>query len=129
MKVTIKDETFAGKVLNQILIEIEKDSCSLSELIEKRVKAEVEKFNQQRPKYYTGLVQPTTSEATLNGYLMGNRKRIDADRQVRIALKAFKSNAFFVLVDDEQITELEETIELHSERKISFIKLTPLVGG
>ena len=129
MKITIKDENFAGKALSQILIEIEKDSCTLKEIIEKRVEAEVEKYNKLLPKYFTGLVQPTESEATLNGYLVGNRRKIDVEKQVFVALNAFQKNSFFVLVDDEQITELDEVIELQSERKISFIKLTPLVGG
>ncbi|MEL7123812.1 MAG: hypothetical protein AAFO07_30515 [Bacteroidota bacterium] len=129
MKITIKDENFAGKALSQILIEIEKDSCTLKEIIEKRVEAEVEKYNKLLLKYFTGLVQPTESEATLNGYLVGNRRKIDVEKQVFVALNAFQKNSFFVLVDDEQITELDEVIELQSKRKISFIKLTPLVGG
>ena len=129
MKITLKDENFAGEALSQILIEIEKDSCTLKEIIEKRVEAEVEKYNKVLPKYFTGLVQPTESEVTLNGYLIGNRRKIDVEKQVFVALNAFQKNSFFVLVDDEQITELDEVIELQSERKISFIKLTPLVGG
>ena len=129
MKITVHDENFAGKVLNQILIEIEQDTCTLKDLIEARVKIEVEKFNELLPKYYQGLVQPTDSEVTLNGYKVGERKKIDAEEQVFVALDAFTKNAYFVLVDNKQVTELDEVIELHSERKISFIKLTPLVGG
>ena len=129
MKITIKDENISGKTLSQILIEIEKDSCTLKEIIEKRVEAEVEKYNKLLPKYFTGLIQPTESEATLNGYLVGNRRKIDVEKQVFVALNAFQKNTYFVLVDDAQITELDEVIELLSERKISFIKLTPLVGG
>jgi len=129
MTVTIKDETFAGKVLSQILIQIENDSCMLKELIEKRVRAEVGSFNESLPRHFTGLVQPNESEATLNGYLLKNRNKIDIEKQVFVALNAFQKNAYFVLVDDEQITNLDEVIELPSERKISFVKLTPLVGG
>ncbi|MGH1434647.1 MAG: hypothetical protein ACRBG0_09335 [Lewinella sp.] len=129
MKITIEDENFAGRALQQILLEIEQDTCTLKELIEKRVEAEVEKFNELLPKYFTGLVQPNESEATLNGYLVGNRRKIDVEKQIFVALAAFNKNGYFVLVDNEQVTELDAIIELHSERKISFIKLTPLVGG
>ena len=73
MKIIIKDDSFAGKALSQI--ETEKDSCALKEIIEKRVEAEVEKYNKLLPKYFTRLVQPTESEATLNGYLVVNRKK------------------------------------------------------
>lgn len=129
MKLAIKDETFAGKVLNQVLIEIEKDTCTLKEIIEKRVIAEVEKYNVRMPKYFNCLVQPTESEFTLNGYTFGTRRQIDSEKQVYVALRAFKNNAFFVLIDDKQVTDLDEVIEFSSERKVSFVKLTPLVGG
>ena len=75
MRIIIKDDSFAGKALSQILIETEKYSCTLKEIIEKRVEAEIEKYNKLLPKYFTGLVQPTESEATLNGYLVVNRKK------------------------------------------------------
>lgn len=129
MRFKIEDENFYGKSLNQILIEIEQDACTLRELIEKRVEVEVEKYNTLLPKYFTGLVQPTESEVTLNGYLVKNRSKIDVEKQIYVALSAFQKNAFFVLVDDEQLSELDEIIEIASERKIRFIKLTPLVGG
>ncbi|MEM6261978.1 MAG: hypothetical protein AAGI38_05685 [Bacteroidota bacterium] len=129
MKLTLLDETFAGKTLNHLLVEVDKDSCTLQELIAKRVEAEVEKFNEQQSVYFQGLVQPTSSEATLNGYRLRKSQQIDPEQQVFTALHAYTRNAFFVLVDDEQVTDLEEVIDLQSERKISFIKLTPLVGG
>ena len=34
-----------------------------------------------------------------------------------------------VLVDDRQITELDETIHLTEQTKVTFLKLVPLIGG
>jgi hypothetical protein len=68
----------------------------------------VEKYNDSLTGYFNGLIQPTEAERTLNGYKMRERKRIDAEKQVFIALDAFQKNAFFVLVNDRQAESLEE---------------------
>ena len=56
-------------------------------------------------------------------------RAIDAERQVYIALDAFQKNGFFVLVDDLQAESLEQVVRLRSGTEVSFVKLTPLVGG
>ncbi len=74
-------------------------------------------------------MDPTEAEKTLNGFKVKNRPSIDAEKQVYIALNAFQKNGFFMLVDDKQIEELDQRISLLHDSKISFVKLTPLVGG
>jgi len=129
MTITIKDETFAGKVLHELNLEFAAETVTVKDIITERVLKEVEQYNNKLPEYFKGLIQPSAAEKTLNGYKLKNRKKIDGEKQVYTALDAFQKNGFFVLVDDEQITNLNEAIELPSERKISFVKLTPLVGG
>ncbi|MCI4670344.1 MAG: hypothetical protein MRZ79_19560 [Bacteroidia bacterium] len=129
MKINILDENFAGKILHEISLEINKDSYLLREIIDMRVREEVKRYNESLPKYFHGLVKPTDAEATLNGYSIDGKRKIDAEKQVYVALNAFKRNAFFVLVDNKQVTDLDEEIDLLSERRISFVRLTPLVGG
>lgn len=127
--ITIKDETAAGKILNQIMIEVESEIISVKELIQLRVEQEVIKHNQTKAAYFNGLVQPKEAEATLNGYRLKNRQLIDAEKQTYIALKAFQENSFFVLVDQQQVEGLNQEIHLDKDTQVSFIKLTPLVGG
>ncbi len=126
---SVKDENFAGKVLNELLVKFKSKTITIRELIEARVRGEVEVYNTQRPAYYNGLVDPTDSEKTINGLKLHSRKQIDAEKQVYVALDAFQKNGFFVLVDDAQCTSLDQEIELHDDTHISFVKLTPLVGG
>lgn len=45
------------------------------------------------------------------------------------ALSAFSSNGFFLLVDGNQVSELEEELTIKSNTEIAFLRLTPLVGG
>ena len=55
--------------------------------------------------------------------------RIDAKVEVRKALHAFQSGAYYVLVDGRQVERLDEEVELRPGSKVSFIRLMPLVGG
>lgn len=130
MTITIKDETFAGQVLHEVLLEFQTQTVTVKEIIENRVTTEVEAYNQKMPDYFKGLIEPTEAEKTLNGYkLKQSKRRIDAEQQVYTALDAFQKNGFFMLIDNFQAESLEQLIELHPSTTISFIKLTPLVGG
>ncbi|QIL40408.1 hypothetical protein G7074_14725 [Pedobacter sp. HDW13] len=129
MTITIKDETFAGKVLQEIELQFQSSEVTVSDIISSRVKKEVENYNSKLPEYFRGLVEPTDAEKTLNGYKLKDRKLIDAEKQIYVALDAFQKNGFFVLIDNQQSESLEDKVVLHANTNISFIKLTPLVGG
>lgn len=126
---TIKDETSAGKILNEISILLKTSTVTVKEIIEARVIHEVNVYNNKLPEYFQGLVQPTHAEKTLNGYRMRERKKVDVEKQVYIALDAFQKNGYFVLVDDKQADSLEQEVIIKSKTVVSFVKLTPLVGG
>ena len=129
MNILISDELLNGTITNQFEIELSVNEITAQELIELRVHNEVDSYNKKQTMYYKGLVDPSDAEKTLNGFKMKNQQNIDAEKQVYIALNAFQKNGFFILVDDKQIEELEQRIVLHETSKVSFVKLTPLVGG
>ena len=127
--ITIKDEAIGGNILNEISIAIGHERITIRELIAARVTAEVESYNAKQSEYFIGLVKPTDAEETLNGFRMKKRKLLDAEKQVYIAYEAFKQNGFFILVDDIQAEDLDQEVLLNETTKLSFVKLTPLVGG
>jgi hypothetical protein len=129
MLLKIKDETFAGDVLNEIELEIAGQEIAVKDIIEMRVEREVENYNQRTDKFFNGLVVPTDAEKTLNGYKMKRNAKIDAEKQVYLALAAFQKNGYFVLIDDVQSETLDQIVKIGENTKISFIKLTPLIGG
>ena len=129
MNILISDEKLNGTITNQFEIQIENENITALELIEKRVIQEVETYNNTFPEYFNGLVEPSEAEKTLNGYKLKQRQLIDPEKQVYIALNAFQKNGFFILVDDKQLEELNQEITLTHLSKISFVKLTPLIGG
>jgi glutaredoxin 2 len=127
--VTVKDENFSGKVLQEVRVGFKSETVTIKEIIEARVRQEVENYNNKLPEYYNGLIQPRDAENTINGFKLRSKKPIDTEKQVYVALDAFQKNGFFVLVDTQQSTSLDQTIHLLKDTRISFVKLTPLVGG
>jgi hypothetical protein len=129
MILTLKDETFAGKILNEIQIEFLEETVTIAEIITCRVQQEVNNYTNKAMEYFNGLVEPSDAEKTINGYKLKAKKLIDAEKQVYIALNAFKNNVYFLLIDNIQSESLDQMVLLKPDTKISFIKLTPLVGG
>ncbi|MEH0156696.1 hypothetical protein V6R21_21380 [Limibacter armeniacum] len=128
--ITIKDETATGKILHELTLQVANELITVKDIIEARVKAEVEEYNRKAPEKFNGLVQPSEVEQRLNiDRNKRNFKPVDAEKQLYIALQAFQQNGFFVLVDDVQADELDEEVLVTDHTSISFIKLTPLVGG
>jgi hypothetical protein len=54
---------------------------------------------------------------------------INVQGEIQKALKAFDDNVFLVVVDGQQADTLEQEVTLHPTSKITFLRLTPLVGG
>jgi hypothetical protein len=129
MILTIKDESPGGKLLQELILSFETEVVTVKDIITERVLQEVDTYNKKLPLYFNGLVEPTESERTINGFKLKARRVIDGEQQVYTALNAFQKNAFFVLIDDIQAESLEQEIELNGSPLVSFIKLTPLVGG
>jgi hypothetical protein len=127
--ISVKDENASGKILQETSIGFKTETVTIKEIIEARVRQEVDNYNKRMPEYYTGLVEPGDAEKTINGYKLRSKKTIDAEKQVYVALDAFQKNGFFVLIDNKQCTSLDQTVQLRNDTYVSFIKLTPLVGG
>ncbi len=126
---TIRDETSTGELVHEMALEFVSPTTTARELIQRRVRTEVEAFNRTRPGVFRGLVQPKEAEATLNGYRLKKPRDIDWEVQLKRALEAFENNQMLMLVDDRQIESLDETIELTPETEVRFLRLVLLVGG
>jgi hypothetical protein len=131
-KLKIRDETtlsLGGDEVEGFTLDVLTARITVRELIRTRVANEVRDYNLSQPEYFRGLVQPTDAESTLNGFKMRKRRRIDPEKQFELALRAFYTNGFILLVDDRQVDELEEEIEVRPDTTVTFLKLVPLVGG
>ena len=128
---TIRDETTAnlGKADFVITINLTAPRLTARDLIRERVRQEVEDFNNKQPELFHGLVQPTDTERTLNGFKFRKKRTLDWQEQFEKAIEGFQRNAFILLVDDTQIEDLDHVIPLSPETSVTFVKLVPLVGG
>ncbi len=129
MQVTIADTLLNGSITDEFDIELETDTLSIADLIAKRVTAEVEKRNSKLHADCPGLVKPTETERLLNGSRAMSLELVDVEQQVYVALDAFQKNGFFVLIDDVQALDLDQVVTLKDTSQVSFVRLTPLVGG
>ncbi len=126
MILTIKDEKLAGGIINEINVEFDSAKITVSDIITQRVKSEVTAHNKGNSEAFKGLVQPTRIEKMLNGL---KHKTIDAEKQIYVALSAFQKNEYFVLINNVQVESLEQEFNISKIQSVSFVKLTPLVGG
>lgn len=127
INVRVSDETTSGDVLHELALQLSSERLTVAELIRTRVEAEVRAHHaSSSPKPYRGLVQPERHEQRLN---TTHPKRIDPEKQVEVALDAFSRGRVLLLVDDRQVTELADEVVLAPGSAVTFLKLTPLVGG
>lgn len=126
---TIHDESATGETLLELTLTVFAERITVRDLIRQRIFHEVEEYNRRKPDTFRGLVQPTDSERTLNGYRLKQRRTVDADTQLAKAIDAFAGNQIIMLVDDHQVDSLDEEIIVRPDTRVSFLRLTPLVGG
>jgi len=128
----IRDETATGSPVHEFPLEFASERITVRELIRERVYQEVSEYNfrsQRDGVVFRGLVQPTDAERTLNGFKVPKNRDIDWEAQFARAIDAFGRNGFFILVDDRQAETLDQPIVISPGTQVSFVKLTPLVGG
>ncbi|TXF86666.1 hypothetical protein FUA23_19375 [Neolewinella aurantiaca] len=128
--IVIKDETLFGVVTQEQRLTIVKETLTLRDIITARVEEEVRKHNATISERYQYLIDLSPAEKRLNlGNKLKRKKSIDPQEPVLKAIEAFRANAFFVLVGNQQVDDLEEVIPASRELEVSFVKLTPLIGG
>ncbi len=113
----------------QFTLNLLTEQLTVRELICTRVSQEVLDYNLKQPIHYRGLVQPSDAEQTLNGFRLRSGRQLDQEKELNKALKAFQENHFLLLLDDRQLTELDEEIVIKPDSMVTFLKLIPLVGG
>src|SRR3954453_22677032 len=125
----ITDQSGSGKVGSTTDIPGISTGITLRDLIRTRVREEVARHNSEKTQLFRGLVMPEGAEATAEGYVLPQPRRIDWEKQADRAIESFGRNGFFVLVDGRQVTELDEELSLTADSDVRFVRLVQLVGG
>ena len=127
--VTIVDEWAPGGTAKEWALDLLSERVTARELIRSRIYQEVSEYNARTPGYFGGLVQPTEAERALNGYRIRDGRKIDWEAQLEQALAAFQRGGFLLLVDNRQLTQLDDEVELKPNSQVTFLRLVPLAGG
>ena len=133
MLLSVRDESATGQTLYEVALEFLTERITVEDLVRARVRQEVQRFNRKRAQEFQGLVQPVGAEMVLNGrttaFRMPQHRPLDADEQVQRAWEGVSNNSYFILIDDKQAESLEQEFTISPATRVSFVKLTPLVGG
>lgn len=127
--VLIRDEFIGSQEVRAFSLEFLTTTLTARELIRRRVFDEVQRHNLSGFDQHRGFFESAPTELMLNGQRSDRSRAIDWERQFSKACDAFRRQGFFLLVDDRQIESLDEEITLRVGSEVSFVKLTPLVGG
>ena len=122
----VSDTTAMGEILHEVKLSFVMKKISVRDIIVERIRYEVDKYNNHAQGYCYGLVQPSETEQKINQSL---KRNVDFDKQVEVALKGFESNGFFILIGGKQVDNLSTLVNFTESSNVSFVKLTPLVGG
>jgi hypothetical protein len=125
----------AGTAEHPLEIELADGEVRLRDLVEAVVRAEVAAFAERAR--MRSMLTVLTARALNEGLAVGavrhgeteSPSAVDVDAAVATALQAHADGIFRVLVDDEPADDLEETITLHSNSRLLFLRLVALAGG
>lgn len=111
-----------------MLLELSSAPMKARELIAERVRAECDdRLMDMSGRLAARLLARNPREADLNG--APRPPGGDTDIQIARALWAFAGSGFILLIDDRRIEAPDDEVRLAPETAVTFLKLTPLVGG
>lgn len=131
MQVTLQEKSISGTILDEIELQIADERCTLAELIQMKVWEQARQYNERRAQESQGYSNPIENALNSASHQkrIENRRLADPEKEVYRAWEAFRQNQYFAFVDGRQVESLDQEILLNSQTEVSFMQLTPLVGG
>lgn len=111
------------------------EDTRLRDLITLVVRQEVERFAERQAarRFDRVLSMRQITESAARGKVdpaaKSLQQRVDADEAVAAALLAFEDGLYLVILDEVERKDLDETIRLTQDSRITFVRLTFLAGG
>jgi tRNA A37 N6-isopentenylltransferase MiaA len=143
--IAVRTQVFGGisdaPQLPEVLLSFQ--HLTVAELIQRSVEAQIRELHRQHQMDAQQVRRAlerqylTTSEITEQAQQGAVRfpskphttLQIDTKIETKKALKAFTDGAYIILVNGQQVESLEAEITLNQDTKVTFLRLTPLVGG
>ena len=131
---TINLKRLGKKKIYKTEVDIEQSPENLKMLLTACVKQQVKAFNDKREnvKLLNFLSPSAIQEQSETGKIgfgdINNTKLADLDESIENALIGYKDGLFLVFINDDEITSLEQEINLTPEDEITMIRMTFLTG-
>ena len=126
----------AGTAAHPLDLDLPLDrAVPLRALVEAVVRAEVEAFRRRAEEQR--FIRVLTDRALADGLAAGTVRsgasesaaEVDPDQAVATALLAHEDGLYKVIVDDEPVDSLDDTVQLHPDSHLLFLRLVALAGG
>jgi hypothetical protein len=126
VELRVNDESPGSDPVPSLTLSFLNERITVRELIRERVYQEVRERNADTSVRYASLVERRAA----SGWETHEKPSLtDWEAQYQVALEGFERNRYFVLVDDRQLTSLDEKFSITPATSVRFIKLVQLVGG
>lgn len=129
MRITILERSAGGGRQTEVPFEVPAQRMTLRELMRRYIHDQVEAYNSNKDGRASSWFAPAPEETELNPVRRPRRARIDPEMQCAASCAAFERNQIIVLINGVQAEDLEAEIVVSPDTKVTFLKLTPLVGG
>jgi len=126
--VLVEDKIAGKPPSDKYQLQLPGERIKVKDLIRLYVADQVERFN-QRPTECSSRHQSDEERILNPAQPTKHSQPRNCEAEYERALSAFSSNGFFLLVNGNQVSELEEEVAIKSNMEISFLRLTPLIGG
>ena len=124
----VRDVSMRGDVLFEYELPMPSRVVTLRELIERRVRAQVEDYVAGGAAARAALFEVDEVERILNAH-GASPATLDAERHVTRALAGFEGNAYVVIVNGVQVCSLDAPLPADAGTDVRFMRLVPLAGG
>jgi hypothetical protein len=106
------------------------DRITAGDIVRARVLIEVDRYNASAPAGHAlSLIIPAREEQLLNGVQPRERRPLDAERQVEVALEAVRKGRIIIMFNGVQVSDLDAPLLITPVSEARFLRLVPLVGG
>ena len=126
LTLTVCEKTPGAAPPQEYPVEFTEERLTVRELLRNIVFQQV--YNRNNEIRETSRVR-SDAESLLNQKTTSPGQTIDWVQKFEHAVEAFANNQVILLLDGTQVETLDETVNLTSNTKLTFLKLIPLVGG
>lgn len=126
--IVMRDVTRAGRELSRSHLTDLPASLSLGALLDRRIRTEVETYNEQPGPVFVGLVQPADSIRHSDGFRMRQARELDVDVAVAAARHAVAVGTLAFQLGDERVTDLEAAVDVDEHEEVVAVLERPVVA-